>query len=119
MAHTKITPTRKPKAQSCGNSFAFLLCPRGEVVEVARWIPPPKGRVRCPLLNLAVSATGCESGRSLGVYAAGGARGAVCEKTGPVAGIASFGSGRGANGFSNEKDRRGSGSAGGWGARRQ
>ena len=37
-------------------------------------------------------------------YAAGGARGAVCEKTGPVARTMSSGNGKDATGFSNNTD---------------
>jgi hypothetical protein len=58
--------------------------------------------VRFP--NLWVSTSLNESNRELLVYAAGGARGAVCKKTWSVGGAASCGSGKEATGLSNITD---------------
>ena len=44
----------------------------------------------------------------------GGARGEVCEKTGPVAKTASFGSGMEATGFNNDTDGATTNPAGVW-----
>ena len=48
-------------------------------------------------------ASGCKS-KAKSTYSAGGARGAVCEKTGPAAGIMSSGKGKEATDFNKETD---------------
>jgi len=93
--------------------FKTPLSPRGtrsrKWPEVAAQID---GRVR--RTNPCVSAAIYESERELLVYAAGGARGEVCEKSGPVAGTMSSGSGKEAIGFSKETDGATSNCTGVW-----
>ena len=52
---------------------------------------------------LRAGASGCKT-KVKSSYSAGGARGAVCEKTGPAAGIMSSGNGKEATGFNKETD---------------
>src|SRR3984893_2441100 len=99
MPDKKINQDPKQIVQACGNSFAYLLCPLWEHVVINGRVSPPNeiGRVRYP--KLWVSAALFESGRNLVVYAEGGARGAICEKAGPVAGATSSSNAKAAIGW--------------------